>query len=174
MKQLDFPKFMQTYEYDCGTKALQAVLIYYGIEIREELLIKYAKTNKKEGTLIKGILRTLKKYKLKFNDGQLSIKDLKDNIDKKIPTILLLQAWNPKKIDYTNSYRDGHWVVAVGYTKDKIIFEDPYFSICTFLTNKELEKRWHGQEKVKQIKNYGIVVYGKNPTYDSKKIIHMD
>jgi len=40
MKILDFPELRQTFNYDCGAKALQSVLAYYGIDIREEEIIK--------------------------------------------------------------------------------------------------------------------------------------
>jgi len=52
MKILEFPELRQTYEYDCGANALQGILAYYGMEIREELIIKSAKTNKIYGTSI--------------------------------------------------------------------------------------------------------------------------
>lgn len=174
MRLLDFPELRQAYEYDCGAKVLQAVLTYYGIEIREELLIKYAKTNSKEGTSRQGIINTLKKFHLKYDSKNMTITELRDYIDKKIPVIILLQAWNGKNVDYTESYSDGHWVIAVGYNRDKIFFEDPYSFKRTFLKNKELETRWHAQEEEEKILNYGIAVFGKKKTYNSKKIVHMD
>ncbi len=174
MKQLDFPQVRQTYGWDCGAKVLQAVLTYYGIEIREEFLIKYAKSNSKEGTSIPNMIHTLKKFKLKLDARKLTIKDLKDYIDRKIPIIILLQAWNSGNMDYTNDFHDGHWVVAMGYDKNKILFEDPYSFERTFLKNKEFEERWHGKEGREKILNYGIAVFGKKQIYNSKKIIHMD
>ncbi len=50
MKILDFPELVQTYDYDCGAKALQAVLAYYGIEKHEDVLMIAAKTNKEHGS----------------------------------------------------------------------------------------------------------------------------
>lgn len=173
MKQLEFPELRQTYEWDCGAKALQSVLMYFGIEIREELLIKYAKTNSREGTLRSDMLHTLEKFKLKFDAKNITIEDLKGYIDKKIPVIILLQAWHGKSVDYVNDFRDGHWVVVIGYDKDRIIFEDPYSFERTFLKNKELEERWHAKENGEKVSNYGIAVFGKKPKYDADKIIHM-
>src|SRR3989339_795185 len=82
MKILDFPKLRQTYEYDCGANALQAVLAYYGIELSEEILMKDAKTNSKKGTAIKGILKTLDEFKLKYDSKSMTIKELQNYIDK--------------------------------------------------------------------------------------------
>ncbi len=174
MKQLEFPKLRQTYEWDCGAKALQAVLTYYGVEIREELLMKYAKTNSKEGTSIPKMQHVLEKFKLKFDAKQMTTTDLRNYIDKEIPIIILLQAWSGKNLDYANDFHDGHWVVAIGYDTNKIIFEDPYSFERTFLKSKELEERWHAKEKGNIILNYGIAVFGKKSKYNSDKIIHMD
>ncbi|MEK6969387.1 MAG: peptidase C39 family protein [Nanoarchaeota archaeon] len=174
MKQLDFPTLRQTYGYDCGAAALQTILAYYGLNIRGELIIKLAKTNKKKGTSISGMLYVLKKYNLQFDAKKMSMATLKNYLNKKIPVILLLQAWNGKPIDYTSDFKDGHWVVLVGYDKQKFIFEDPYVFEHTFLTEQELKKRWHSEQNGKKIFNYGIAVYGKEPVYNSKKIIHLD
>jgi len=174
MKILDFPELRQTYEYDCGAKVLQAVLVYYGVEVSEGLIVKHAKTSEKSGTSIKNILNVLRRYGLKFDSKVMSIKELKNYIDKKIPVIILLQAWSLNKIDYTHHYNNGHFVVAIGYDNDKIIFEDPYSFTRAFLTEKELESRWHGKDNRKKIVHWAAAVYGKNPHYDSSKMIHMD
>ena len=174
MIQLDFPGLTQSYEWDCGAKALQAVIAYFGIEIREELLIKYAKTNSKDGTSIADMTNTLKKFKLKFDARNMTINDLKGYIDQKMPILILLQAWSEKKIDYAKAFDHSHWVVAIGYDRNRIIFEDPHAFDRTFLENKELEERWHAEENGTKIFNYGIAVFGKNPNYRNNKIIHMD
>jgi len=174
MKLLDFPELRQTYRYDCGAKALQAVLAYYGIEIREELIMKYAKTNSKEGTLLPGMLSVLKKHSLTYDSRKMTLKDVTAYINNNIPVIILVQAWSGKSIDYTNDYHDGHWVVAIGYDTSKIVFEDPYSFKRTYIENKELETRWHSEEDGKKIINHGIAVFGKKSTYNSGNIVHMD
>ena len=174
MKILEFPELRQTYEYDCGANALQGILAYYGMEIREELIIKSAKTNKIYGTSIFWMEKTLEKYNLKFDWKKMTVKDLKKYIDKKIPIIILLQARNWKEVDYTKDFKDGHRVVAIWYDWEEIIFEDPYSLERTFLSESELKKRRHSKEKNKKIMNYGIAVYGKKPSYDEDKLIHMD
>lgn len=175
MKQLDFPEIKQTYKWDCGADVLEAVLTYYGIEIREELLIDYAKTNCKTGTSKKDMLRTLEKFDLKYDARSMTIEDLKNYIDKNIPVVILLQVWNKKGvIDYKNDFHDGHWVAAIGHNKDEIIFEDPYVLQRTFLKKEELEERWHDKEGDSKIYNFGIAVFGKKPAYNQKKLVHMN
>lgn len=174
MKTLDFPKLRQTYDYDCGAKALQSILVYYGIEVSEDILIEHANTNEEVGTLSKDILIVLKKYHLHYDQRKMTVEDLKEYILKNIPVMILLQAWSEEPVDYKTNYEHGHWVIAIGYDKEKIIFEDPLSFRHTWLTYKELEERWHSKEADKVLKNYGIAVYGKETIYDSKKIVHMD
>jgi predicted double-glycine peptidase len=175
MKLLSFPEFRQTYNYDCGANALQTVLEYYGVDVREDKLMRLAGTNKNNGTPISGIIKVLKKNKLRFKVGELSIKKLKKYIDEKIPVIILLQAWTEKKkVDWEKDWKDGHYVVAIGYSKNKFYFQDPSSPNRTYLTYKEMEKRWHDEDEDKRYVHYGIVVYGKKPRFNLRKIIHMD
>lgn len=174
MIQLNFPELRQTSDYDCGATVLQAVLAYYGREVSEEVVLKLAKTSKEEGTAISRILGTLEDFGLQFDKKVMTNSDLKMYLDKKIPVIILLQAWREEKIDYARDFADGHWAVVIGYDNERIIFEDPYTFERSFLTEKELSERWHGQEDGQVITNLGIAVYGPEPNYDSKKLIHMD
>ncbi|MBI4114869.1 MAG: C39 family peptidase [Candidatus Niyogibacteria bacterium] len=175
MKIITFPQLRQTYSYDCGAKALQAVLVYYGIEIREDYIIEHAKTSK-TGTPIRGIINVAQKYGLKTDSREMTLKDIQDFIKKKIPVILVLQAWTEQKnVDWEKDWIDGHYVVAIGYTKDKILFEDPSSFERTFLKYNELEKRWHDADtNGKKYFHYGIAIFGRPHTFKSKKIIHMD
>lgn len=54
MKIIFLPQLRQTYNYDCGAKATESVLAYYGLEVREDLIMKSASTTK-NGTKIKKI-----------------------------------------------------------------------------------------------------------------------
>lgn len=173
---LDFPELRQTYNYDCGAIALEAVLAYYGIEVREELILKCAKTTKKYGTSVDRVVKTIKKYGLDYHSKTMTIVELKEYIAKKIPVILLLQAWTTRKnINWQSDNSDEHYVVAIGYDKNNIYFEDPYSFKHTFLSNSELMNRWHDiGENEKQFMNHGIAVFGKKPKFSSKDLIHMD
>lgn len=37
---IDLPTGRQTYDFDCGAKALQIVMAYYGIDVREDELME--------------------------------------------------------------------------------------------------------------------------------------
>jgi ABC-type bacteriocin/lantibiotic exporter with double-glycine peptidase domain len=177
MPSLDFPECLQTFKYDCGAKAIQAVFAYYGIEFLENVLLKEAKTSRRAGTMSDDMCRVLKKHGLEIDAREMTIVDLKEFIDKKIPVIIRLQAWDEETIkrahDYTDEFGDDHWVVVIGYEKKKIIFSDPYSFERTFLTEKELMVRWHGKEKGKKNFCLGIAAFGKKPLFSSQKMFHM-
>jgi len=175
MKIISFPELRQTFEYDCGASALQSVLDFYGIDVREEVLMKQIGTSK-AGSSIEKIKKTASKYGLKAKAGKMTMGDVKKHIDKKIPVILLLQAWAKTKVDYKNNWNNGHFAVAIGYDKNKFYFEDPYSILRTYLTHNELEKRWHDKsiDGKNKLVNLGVAIYGKKGRYDIKHIIHME
>ena len=197
MVMLDFPRLRQVHKYDCGAIVTQAILEYYGKDIREDKVMKFAGT-KKSGTQIKRISGVLEKYGLKTKAGKFTISHVKKYLDKGHPVILALQAWDernkdwedlkketefykkkniPKK-DWENEWCDGHYVVAIGYDKNKMYFEDPGFVLKEYLKFDELMKRWHDtdgnkRKKGKKYIHYGIAVYGKKKVYDGRKTFHM-
>ena len=175
MKILEFPTLRQTYNYDCGAKVMEAVLAYYGVDINEEKIINLARTTKK-GTPVEGLINVAKHFKLKCESKKLNISDLKKFIDKKVPVIILIQAWPIRKVkDWKKNWKDGHYVVVIGYDKNKIYFQDPSSISRTYLSYKELEERWHDidlREGKKYIK-FGIIINGRRK-YSSKKFLHMD
>ncbi len=175
MKFLVFPEIRQTHDYDCGAKAIESVLAYYGFDISESEIIKISGT-KKTGTSPRGIIKTFKKFGLKCREDQLTINQIKKYINKKIPVILLLQAWaNRKDINWERDWADGHYVVVIGYDRKKLYFEDPASVLRTYLTYRELEKRWHDKDnKGRKYIHYGIAVYGKKNVFSFKKKIHMN
>jgi ABC-type bacteriocin/lantibiotic exporter with double-glycine peptidase domain len=173
MKLLDFPTFRQTKNYDCGAIATQMVLAYFEIDVQGNKIIKETQCNK-SGTEIKNIIKTLSKYGLKCKSEKMNIGILKKHIKDNQPIIIPLQAWtNKKNIDWKNNWSDGHYVVAIGYDKNKIYFADPSSIYKTYLKYEELEKRWHDQDvNEKKYINYGIAISGKSD-YSYSKIIQM-
>lgn len=166
---LEFPDSRQSTDISCGASAVQSVLMYYGKEFREEVLMDKLSTDN-DGTRPVNMVKYLKSNGLDVTDGKITVDDIKKSIDDGYPVIILIQAWG-KEEEYSEN-KNGHYVVAIGYDGDKIIFDDPsLMSNKGYLTTSELEKRWHdvdtGDNKVLQ--NYGIIAKGQKK-YDSKKI----
>ena len=176
MKILNFPELRQTYNYDCGANAVQSILAYYGIDTNESKIMKIAGTNKKEGTRPSKIIKTFEKFGLKTKSKEMTIDQVKKFIDKKIPVLLLIQAWSKdKNVNWEKDWKDGHYAIAIGYDKIKLYFEDPSSIFRTYLNYKEFEKRWHDKgRKNKKYVHYGIAVYGKKPMFSFEKKLHMD
>ena len=174
MRIKHFPNLRQTYEYDCGAQALQSVFAYYGIDMREEEIIKIAKTNKK-GTHPLPMKKVAESHGFKTDFKAMTVKELKQYIKRKIPVILLIQAWpEKKKVNWQKEWRYGHYAVAIGYDWKKLIFEDPASIFRTYLSYKELEDRWHDMGGKIKYTNYGLAIYGKKPGYHTEKLVHMD
>jgi len=174
MQIKNFPNLRQGFDYDCGATALQSVLFYYGINERLDKIMKLVKTQE-TGTNILNIKKIAEKYGLKTNLGKMTIDEVKSFVDKKIPVILLVQAWtNEKNVDWENDWDDGHYVIAIGYNKSKMYFEDPSSISKTFLTYEEFKKRWHDAIVNKKYINYGLAIFGKKPADNHQKVIHMD
>ena len=181
--ELDFPDLRQEFNYDCGVTCFQQVLIYYGIEKREDELIKLLSTEKtsiiEHGTKLSKMIEVAKYYGLEAEIlRNSSIKKIKELLDEKIPSILLLQAWRDYSVDnldWEKDYHDGHFVVAVGYNDTRIFFEDPSSVVRTYLTYEELEKRWHDVDDNNKTKNHHVaVVIRGEKKYKGDDIVHMD
>lgn len=173
---LDFPSLRQATSYSCGSSATQMVMAYYGIDEMEKDIIHEVQTSSKVGTEADMIVKYFRKHKFRVKQGAMTLEEVKKYIKKKTPVIIALQAWTEKeKEDWEKVYNCGHYVVAIGYTKDHIIFSDPSSVNKTYLTNEDFLIRWHdyGRNREKLI-NFGIVPYGMRKKFDSSHVIRMD
>lgn len=179
---LDFPELRQLYTYDCGASCAQSVLTYYGYTEREDKLLKKLKATSTDifdnGVKIKSLLALFSEYKLDSEkiDG-MKAKDLPDLIDQGIPVIVLLQAYKDKdnKSPYTIDYKDGHYVVAIGYHGNNIIFEDPSSYTRTFLSFEELEDRWHAVDDLNKPNPVSVAILVKGvKKFNSNELTRME
>lgn len=165
------PDTLQFSDYDCGVVCIQTIMAYYGEDINEIRLFAKLKPSKQNGTKVERMANFFKHKGYKVFAGSMNIKRLKSYINKKIPVILLIQAWAPRKVDYTKTENYGHYVIARGYNSKGIIIEDPAIFGQGFLTYKEFLKSWHG-EGTQYLSCFGIAVWGKKP-YNFKKLIRI-
>ena len=175
MKVLSYPETRQVYDYDCGSNSLQSMLVYAGIEEREDRIVKLAGTTQ-DGTNTEGVLLVFGYYGQPVKAGLgMTPNDLRKAIDAGHPTMISLQAYRSNDKPYSELWDDGHWVVAIGYDKDRILFEDPASFHRTWLGDKELIERWHD---VDGKSNEKIVGWGctllVNGVYQHDRMDHMD
>jgi predicted double-glycine peptidase len=158
---LALPKAHQTTGNSCGGACLRTIMRYYNIDIPEHKVNELADISD-EGIDPEMIASTAAKFGLKpkiFKDW--SIKGLKSILDKRMPVIVAIVAWGDEKKDYTKD-TDGHYIVASGYDKCRIYFEDPSIkdddSSKGFLSWREFYYRWHDVDG----KMIGISILGEN------------
>lgn len=172
--KIDFPSLRQFFSYSCGASSLQMIMEYYGKDVREEEVAKKVHTTE-NGTNIDKMVEYLEKNNLKVEHCENGTIDLlKEYIKKDVPVILPIQAWSEKKESgWQKKNNSGHFVVCIGVTSNGFLFSDPSCIMDSYLSNEELEKRWHDiDEKRKIVDHYFIAVKGK-PKYNSQLIVNM-
>lgn len=156
------PDVLQYDDFDCGISCMQGICAYYGEDINEVKLIRKIRPSRQNGTCISDITDFFLRKGYKVKAGSMTISDLIKYLNKKIPVILLLQAWGNKDTNYETTQAFGHYVIAIGYDSKRILFEDPAIFGTGYLTYNSLKKRWHGLDGELRIQ-YGIAVFGKPP-----------
>ena len=173
MKIIPYPETRQVFNYDCGANALVSVLVFAGLEEREDRVALLARTTH-NGTGTAGVLRILQYYGLPHRARQrMKINDVRRAIDAGHPTLLTLQAYRESNRPYRELWDDGHWVVAIGHDKRRILFEDPSAFHRTWLADEELRQRWHDLDRGKRIRQWGCTVLLKGQ-FTPGHHIHMD
>jgi predicted double-glycine peptidase len=167
----------QTFDFDCGAKALQIVMAYYGVDAREDELIEELECDDR-GTPAKNMIATAEKRGFQvIADSGWSLEVVRKYVDNSCPVIVLVQAWAERYMtldDWRNDNDDGHYVIIIGYLGNIIVFEDPSSFRRTWLTEDEFVARWHDIDPGTQEKldNFAIVLLGKQPA--KKALEHMD
>lgn len=172
---IEFPKLRQAFQYSCGASAAQMIMEFYGYDENEKAIMESLKT-KESGTTIDPVVRYFKKKGFKVEDGEGTVDDIKKWIDKCVPVILTIQAWGDEDKKSYKGYKDGHYVVAVGYTDEHIVFSDPSSVYGAYLTYDELDKRWHDidEDASDKIEHYMVVPHGKDPVYEPYRVMPLE
>ena len=158
MKIIPYPETRQVFSFDCGANALVSVLVFAGLEEREDRIAVLAGTTK-AGTSTEGILRVLRYYGLPYRARQrMQADDLRRAIDDGHPTLVTLQAYRESNQPYRELWDDGHWVVAIGHDRHRIYYEDPSAFHRTWLADEELRQRWHDLDRGKRIRQWGCTI----------------
>ena len=173
----NFPMMRQADSYYCGVACTLAIENYFFGDrfIFQQKLATEFGTNSKSGTNHEKMLNYIRGLGLKLNIIEnMTISQLQGYLDKNIPVLILLQAWSGAD-DYSNVWGEddigGHAVVAVGYSKDKVFFMDPYVGRINFLSNDEFLKRWHYISNSVRYNRFGVAItYDKPPVGIDPKV----
>jgi predicted double-glycine peptidase len=170
---LNVPDVRQPTDSSCGPTSLQAVLAYYGTDVRVDELINM--TNSSEnGTAPDNIAQAARE--LGFNaeiKENMTLQDLQQNINQGAPIIIDCQAWkdnNTTSQNWTSDQDDGHYMVLIGIDNQNVYFEDPaILGSRGYIPIQEFLDRWHDVYLNPQTGNntttnhLGIIVNGKEP-----------
>jgi predicted double-glycine peptidase len=150
---LPVPEVRQHTAYACGAAALQAILAYYDIDVRQDVLIQKLDTNEHDGTKYWEIVRVAREYGLTPTIVlQMTREQMISELDRGIPVLIAIQAWlekgDPRNLaDWKARKDDGHYVIAIGYDDKRIYFEDPAMFGIGYIEFDELEERWHDYDQ---------------------------
>ena len=183
--KINIPNVSQQENWSCGAAALLSILLYFGKGPLNEKLVTDQLGMNKSGTDPFQIKKVLDKYYLRYKEYRgMNIGQLIYHIKRRVPVLIMLQAWGniEKYCKCKKGCKDGHWLIAIGYDRDNIYFEDPALIMSRgYIPISELDKRWHDYEYLNEYdakrKNkvnsdhYGLVVFGKK---SSKQIVQAE
>jgi uncharacterized protein len=165
-KLLPLPDVRQGTAYSCGASALQAVLAYWGVEIREDKLMELLGTDPEVGTPPQAILRTAQDMGLKATlQEHLTLDDLAQHLEAGLPVIVAGQAWRE---DVSGTWADewecGHYMVVIGLDHENVYFEDPsLLGSRGFIPREQFLERWHDVDGLgRKYLRLGILVQGES------------
>jgi len=164
LAELPLPDVRQATGHTCGVAALQAVLAYYGVEMREDRLAAELGATEKDGVPPPAIVRVARAHKVSAElREQLTVEEVVRFVRAGRPVILSVQAWSDKpRGSYASDWDDGHYVVLIGAQGDQLIFEDPsLLGSRGVLRRHELEERWHDTDGKHAYRRAGIIFDGR-------------
>lgn len=142
------PDVRQSQPYSCGAAALQAVFSYWGIDVREGVLMQELNTSENTGTAPDAIVRVARNHNLEAElRTNLTLADLERSIAQKVPVIIACQAWRDTSmanLSWDDDWEDGHYMVVIGLDNDTVYFEDPsMLGTRGIIPRQEFLSRWH-------------------------------
>lgn len=176
---IDLPSGRQSFDFDCGAKALQLVMAYYGIDVNEGELFNDLKISS-QGAPLKNMISVAEKHGFQVvAKCGVSLNTIKEYLDNDIPVIVLVQAWAKKQMtleEWRSNYDDGHYAIIIGHYGPIFVFEDPASFSKTWMSEKEFMARWHDVDPATntKLRHFAMVLLGKEPSPKHRVMEHMD
>jgi ABC-type bacteriocin/lantibiotic exporter with double-glycine peptidase domain len=153
---IKIPYCKQEKDYFCGPACLNMILKFYNIDISQRELAKKLKTTQSHGTRNRNIKKIAEKYGFNAKEYKnSSIRQLKELIKKNVPIIV-------NYLDLED--HEGHLAIVIGYTKSKIILDDPapHYGKNLSINIKEFNDLWKGGFENKKTKRWMLAITRKN------------
>jgi len=174
--KIHLPGVQQKKWFSCGAAVIQTIMGYFGVgPIEQSEYVEALGTNSSAGTPPNKIIKFAQNHGLRVKTFKnMTLEQLKKNIDKCRPVLCIIQAWgDPQRYDRNLS---GHYVIAVGYDEKYIYFEDPSIEAYRgYLTYSEFEYRWHDEDSSKKIYNrFGVVIWMSGSQHYLRRAIKIE
>src|SRR5437667_4804751 len=163
------PDTTQQTDYSCGASCLEAVCKYYGVGPNDEWeYVRDLRMDKRIGCHPHQIKRAAREYGLQFREHcPMTPTQIVMYLRRRRPVMLMIQAWGEREgrrgypRSYTGVWKNGHWVLAIGYDRTGIYFEDPSLqAVRGYLSHAELETRWRDTGPYgKRLHQYGLAIW---------------
>lgn len=142
------PDVRQSTTYSCGAAALQALLSYWGIDKREQDLMRALETSEAEGTSPEAIVKVAKEVGCEaYSKEDLGLKNIEESLRQRIPVICAIQAWADTQAEgfsWDKAWEDGHYVIVIGLDSLSVYVEDPsLLGTRGVIPRDEFVARWH-------------------------------
>jgi len=170
-KLLAVPLISQAHPWSCGAAALMAALVYFGVfDEAESRLDEELGADPRTGTRVNRIVDEARRFGLQAQARTgMTLDDLGREVARGSVVIAAIQAWPGREVtDWSASWEDGHYVVVVGLSRDRVFVMDP--SVRTgyaYLRRSDFLARWHDYELDGGRKivwdRLGIVIRGGTP-----------
>lgn len=155
------PEVQQRTHFSCGAAVVHSICAYYGLGLASHYdYFPYLETDETYGTPPDKIVAYLKDVGISCRVvHDMGIRNLCSEIQKKRPVIVALQAYGINKTYKNNG--NGHYLVAIGYDKKNIFFEDPWLNCLRgYIPKSEFVSRWHDMDvSGKHYNQIGIVAW---------------
>ena len=141
------PMYHQTTDYTCGPSSTRSFLLEYGIDVPEMTLAYAMGTNSDIGTNWSDVSSVIVSYGFETQAMyNMTIDDLKANLNQGRLTIVGYQAWRDPGTNYATDWNDGHYSVFIGWNATGIFLMDPwqtngYYGFIPTVDN--FPERWH-------------------------------
>lgn len=162
------PIISQSAPWTCGPAALMATMVYFGVyDEAESRLDRELGATPEDGTPVRSIVAAARRFGLQADARTgLSLAALARELASGAVVIVALQAWAAAEIaDWRADWEDGHYVVVVGVTAERVYVMDP--SVRTgyaYLPRDQFLDRWHDYDREGDRKvvwnRLGIVIRG--------------
>ena len=157
----EFPLMQQKYNYDCADASLWTVLHYFGSDMDYKTITNLAKTDPKDGTYNVNIIKMLQEINVIFKAGLITVDDLRECTENNIPSIVDIQYRKENHKDLPDTWKNGHYVVAVYVSKKTIKYMDPIYGKIKSMPIELFKKKWHDEDLGKVYNNFAITCFSK-------------